>query len=144
MRLAVDLAAKVLRQEGVTLAICRGSSVLYTSRNRGIDDLYCLVKKRPELLAGASAADKIVGKAAAILYIGSGIQELYADNISRSAVGLLRKAGVKVQYQKLIPFVMNRDRSGMCPVERLASTVDTMAQLMDVLHHFYKERDICG
>lgn len=144
MRLDVNLALKALRQDQLTLAICRGGNIVFTSRNRGVQDLYCLVKNKPEILNGSSAADKIVGKAAAMLYAGSGVKEVYADNLSRAAASILREAGIKVQYQNMIPFVMNRDRSGMCPVERLSTTADTLEQLMAGLEHFYKDLDICG
>ena len=144
MRLDVNQAVKALRQEHLTLAISRGGKVIFTSRNRGVQDLYCLMKRNPEILKGASAADKVVGKAAAMLYAASGIKELYADNLSRAAASILREAGVKVQYENMIPFVMNRDRSGMCPVERLATTMDTLEQLMTGLAYFYKDLDICG
>ena len=144
MRLDVNLALKALKRDHLTLAISRGGSILYTSRNRGVQDLYCLVKHRPEVLMGASAADKVVGKAAAMLYAESGIRELYADNLSRVAESVLRQAGIKVQYRNMIPFVMNRDRSGMCPIEKLATSVDTLEELMAGLNHFYKDMEICG
>jgi len=144
MRLDVSIALKALRQDRLTLAVCRGGKVVFTSRNRGVSDLYCLVKHDPDILKCASAADKVVGKAAAMLYTASGIRELYADNLSRAAASILRDAGIKVQYQNMIPFVMNRDRTGMCPVERLATTVDTLDQLLAGLDHFYKDLDICG
>ena len=144
MGLDVNLALKALRQDRLTLAISRRGSVIFTSRNRGVLDLYCLMRDNSEILKGASAADKVVGKAAAMLYAGSGIKELYAGSLSRAASCVLREAGVKVQYENMIPFVMNRDRSGMCPVERLATTVDTLDELMEGLSHFYKDLGVCG
>lgn len=144
MRLDVNLALKALRQDRLTLAVSRGGKVIFTSRNRGVQDLYCLLKHKPEILKGACAADKVVGKAAAMLYAASGIQGLYADSLSRAAASVLHEAGIRVQYQNMIPFVMNRDRTGMCPVERLATSLDTLDQLMAGLGHFYKDLDICG
>lgn len=144
MRADVTLACQALKQDHLTLAVSKGGSIVYTSRNHGIQDLYCIVRHRPELLYGASAADKVVGKVAALLYAGTGVKEVYAENLSRAAEGVLREAGIKVQYQNMIPFVMNHDRTGMCPVERLATTVDTLEQLMAGLQHFFKGRNICG
>jgi len=144
MRLDVNLALKALRHDRLTLAISKGGNIIFTSRSRGVFDLYRLVKYDPGLLMGASAADKVVGKAAAMLYAQSGIEELYADSVSRGAASILREAGIKLQYQNMIPFVMNRDRTGMCPVERLANTVDTLDQLMAGLEHFYRDLEICG
>lgn len=144
MHLDVSLAVKTLRQEDLTLVACKGGSVVFKSSNRGVEDLYHLVREQSALLAGASAADKVVGRAAAMLYTGSGVRELFTDKLSRAALAILHLAGVKVQYKKMIPFVMNNDRTGMCPVERLASTVDTLEQLMNCLQLFYREQNACG
>lgn len=144
MHVDVNLAMQTLRQEGLTLAVSRNGSIVFKSRNRGVEDLYQLIRNRSEVLQDASAADKIVGKAAAMLYAAGGLRELYADNLSRAALGILRQAGIRVQCQKIIPFVMNRDRTGMCPVDRIASTVDTVEQLLDCLQHFFKEQESCG
>lgn len=144
MHLDVNPAIKAFKKDHLTLAISRGGNVIFTSRNRGVLDLYCLLKHRPEILKGACAADKVVGKAAAMLYAASGVQDVYADSLSRAAAAVLREAGVKVEYRNMIPFVMNRDRTGMCPVERLATSTDTLEQLMAGLQHFYKDLGICG
>ena len=39
-------------------------------RERGVKDLYRLLKEEPDFLAGASMADKVIGKAAAAAGIG--------------------------------------------------------------------------
>ena len=51
-------------------------------RERGVKDLYRLLKEEPEFLAGASMADKVIGKAAAALLALGGVREVFALVIS--------------------------------------------------------------
>lgn len=86
-------------------------------RERGVKDLYRLLRQEPELLAGAFVADKVVGKAAAALMLLGGIAELYTDVASRPALDLLRTAGVPVRCTLEVPRIVNRTGTGWCPLE---------------------------
>ena len=64
-----------------------------------------------------SAVDKVVGKAAAFLYILLGIRRVYALTISESALALLQEYGVAVGYDVCVPRIKNREGTGFCPME---------------------------
>lgn len=65
-------------------------------------------------------ADKVVGKAAAALLILGMVAEVYAEAISTPALEFLNDHQVPVTFMEEIPFVMNRQKDGWCPMERLA------------------------
>ena len=67
-------------------------------RERGVKDLYRLLKEEPEFLAGASMADKVIGKAAAALLALGGVREVFALVISLPARELLERAGIATGY----------------------------------------------
>ena len=71
-----------------------------------------------------SAADKIVGRAAAFLYILLEIKNLYAEVISKGAVELLKKAGINFEYKILTEFIENRNKNGICPMDEACLNVD--------------------
>ena len=48
----------------------------------GVSPLTEWLRKDPELLRGASIADRVIGKAAALLMLYAGVKEVYADVIS--------------------------------------------------------------
>ena len=50
-------------------------------------------------LSGYSAADRIVGRAAALLFV-AGIREVYADVISDNAVAVLEAHGIPYDYSE--------------------------------------------
>ena len=66
---------------------------------RGVQDLYRLLKTEPDFLRGAFIADKVIGKAAAALMALGGVDEVFARVISsrRCLISLIvpEQAGVR-------------------------------------------------
>ena len=48
-------------------------------------------------MRGAQIADKVIGKAAAVLMVLGRVQEVYTDIISEPALVLLRRANIKAR-----------------------------------------------
>lgn len=87
-------------------------------RERGVADLFRLLREEPQLLRGAFIADKVVGKGAAALMVLGGVEGLFADVVSRPALELLAGAGIAVEYTVVVPNIVNRAGTGTCPVEQ--------------------------
>ena len=79
--------------------VIRNGSDMRVFYERGVKDLYRLLKEEPGLLRGAFVADKVVGKAAAALLALGGVEEVFADVISRPAIDLLEKIAVGTGYR---------------------------------------------
>lgn len=107
---------------------------------RGIADLYDLLTKRPDCLQGACIADKVVGKGAAALMILGGIQRVYADVISQSAYTLLCQWKVDVEYQQIVPYIINRTHTDWCPVEKATYHADTPQAILPIIHKFIEQQ----
>lgn len=69
-------------------------------------------------LDGFSAADRVVGKGAALLYAKLGVKAVWAATMSGTGLETLRAHGIGASYGTLVPVILNRDRTGMCPIER--------------------------
>ena len=108
-------ARSLLEKENYTCVICRGEDVILNQR-RGIRPLMELLESGKDL-HGYSAADKVVGKAAAFLYCLLGVKALYAGVISQPALSVLEDAGITVRYGTFVPAIRNRTGDGFCPME---------------------------
>lgn len=69
-------------------------------------------------LDGFSAADRVVGKAAALLYAKLGAVAVHARTMSEGGLEALRAHGISASYDALVPMILNRDQTGMCPIEQ--------------------------
>ncbi len=61
--------------------------------------------------------DKVIGKGALMLAELIGVDEIYTPLTSEAALNYSEKCKIPVYSLKLVPFIENRDRTGMCPIE---------------------------
>lgn len=111
----LEKARSLLEKENYTCVICRGDDVI-TDRRRGVRPLLELLESGKDL-QGYSAADKVVGKAAAFLYCLLGVKALHAGVLSVPARDVLVSAGIAVEWGSLVPAIQNRAGDGFCPME---------------------------
>jgi hypothetical protein len=108
-------AVQLLHEGGHTCVI-RDDAFLFTSCLRGVRPLVELVQAQT-LPGGCVAADKVVGKATAWLYVLLKVSALYADVISEPALTVLREREIPVEYGICVPNIINRRGDGICPFE---------------------------
>ena len=105
-------------------------------RERGVKDLYRILNDSPLLLEGSRIADKVIGKGAAALMALGKVREVYADVISEPALRLLDSAGIPVSYTRLVPNIINRAGTGICPVESICKDAATAEECLPLITCF--------
>ena len=113
--------------------------IVRTFTQRGVADLYDLLMTEPDFLNGACMADKVVGKGAAALMVLGKVKVLYADVISASALMLLCRFGVQVEYKVEVPFIWNRNHTDRCPVETLCDEIDSIDEMWLAILEFVEK-----
>ena len=98
-------------------------SGLHISEEKGIRPMILWLEDDPDFLRGASVADKIVGRAAAMIMVYAGVKEVYASVISNGAIELLKEAGISVIYSMPAIAISNRRGDGICPMERAVAPI---------------------
>ena len=131
-------AIEMLHREGCSCVITDGIE-FRMFHQRGVKDLYDILSTQPELLRGAFIADKVVGKGAAALMILGGIDSLYTDTISVAAQELLDRYKVEAKYDKLVPHIINRTGTGVCPVEILCKECNTAEECLPLIKNFIEQ-----
>lgn len=114
--------AKSLLVAEATCVLVKGEKV-YISDKKGIAPMLGFIADGVDL-SGFSVADKIVGKAAAMLFVKAGIADVYAETVSRAGLDFLESHGVSVSYNVLTDAIINRDKSGICPMEATVRDID--------------------
>lgn len=108
--------AKARLQEGeYTCVVCNGEC-FYTSTHRGVRPLMEWIEQGVDFV-GYSAADKVVGKATAFLYVKLGVKEVFARVISKPALEVLCANQIVAEYDSLVDNIINRKGDGFCPFE---------------------------
>lgn len=129
--MGTDLARRLLASENYTCVIVSSQGVL-TSRERGILPLVKWIESGADL-RGAAAADKIVGRAAALLYAYMGVSELYAEVLGEGGQKVLRDHGIAHECTTLTVHIVNRAGTDICPMEKAVAPINDPSEAFSVL-----------
>lgn len=121
-----DLLTAKERLAGHSIALCRGEEVL-TNDARGVAPMVGYLSEKRDL-SEFSVADRVVGKAAAMLFVLAGIKEVYAETLSASAEEYLTAHGIPVSYGTLTDHIENRTKTGLCPMETAVKDLSDAAE----------------
>lgn len=101
---------------GHTLCLCKDGRCVFSDK-RGIAPMMNFISEGADL-AGYSAADLVVGKAAALLFVKSKIANVYAKTLSEGGKDILEKYGIYYEYETLTEKIINRAGTDICPMEK--------------------------
>lgn len=127
----LESAKELLATGQYTCVLCK-SGVTHTSANRGVRPLLELLDSGNSY-QGYSAADKVVGKATAYLYVLLGVEAVYAQVISEIAIEVLQKYQIPVSWSIVVPAITNRTQTGFCPMESAVRAIDTPEEALDAV-----------
>lgn len=111
-------------QNKFTLLVEKNGGIIFSSSKKGIVPLLELLDKNPDL-KGAAAIDKIVGKAAALLYSLTEISEVNAGTMSVAACEILGNNNIRYTFECLTNKIINRRGDGLCPMEQAVKDIDS-------------------
>ena len=127
-----------LLNEGNYSCVVRQGEETRTFSRRGVADLYDLYATDRAFLNGAWLADKVIGKGAAALMVLGGVSRVWTRVVSTPALALLREGGVEVAYAEEVSCIINRTRTGRCPLETLCDVSDNPVELYPVIEDFVR------
>ena len=97
----LNLAKRTLREEELSLVVAKNGRILFRSKSHGVSDLLAMISDIGGLAEGASLADSIVGRAAALLCVYSKIFAVYGVNMSEGALSVFKANEIQVRVWNL-------------------------------------------
>jgi hypothetical protein len=119
----LEIAKSELYDENLTLAIVKDGALLYSTKSHRISGFLDAIENCGENMTGASVADRVVGKAVALLCVYAKVEEVYAVVLSRKAMAVLKKNKIMHRCGELVENVLAADKTGMCPFEKAAAAI---------------------
>lgn len=121
--MSLEQAKSLLITSASTIAVVSNGEV-FTSEERGVKPLLRLLTEKKGFLKGASVADKVIGKAAALLMVLGEIKEVYTHIISEPAIQVFENQNIIFYYDEKVTRIVNRIGDGLCPMESLCLDID--------------------
>lgn len=114
---SIDIVKKRLEDTSASLVVMNKNGEIREFYNRRVIDIVSLIKSGENFLDGAIIADKVIGKVASTLLVLAGVKEIYARTISEYAIEVLEKNNIKYSFENRVDYIINNDKTGMCPME---------------------------
>lgn len=137
---ALTIAKYRFQNEDLSFVLVNEDNMII-SEERGIIPMYKAVTESKKLTKGASVADKVVGKAAAMLAVYGKISYIFAELTTFSAIKICKKHGIEIEYDKSVKAIQNRDQTGDCPMEQLSERVSIPKEMVDKIAEFIALND---
>jgi len=130
------LAQQILNKGEFSCVVVQEGELKHAVSGHGVKPLLKLYQENIEDLKDSSIADKLIGKAAAVILVCASVKEVYAKTISKQALELLQRYNIKVEYDILKEEIRNRDDTDMCPLEKVVQNVDEPDDALRALLNF--------
>jgi len=121
----LELAKVILRGKNLSLVMVKRGTPLFESHSSGISGLLQAIDSLGNILSGASVADRVVGRAAALLLTYSRTKEVYAATMSNEGLKVLKENGIPVEHDNLVPKILDKEGKNICPFERFSLSIKT-------------------
>lgn len=132
-----DLETAKTALENHTIALCKDGKTL-TRDSRGVKPMIELIDDGIDLV-GYSVADRVVGRAAALLFAYAGIKSVYAGVLSESGAAVLDEHGIPYECGTLVARIINRTGDGTCPMETATADINDPTEVLAAIKVKLKE-----
>jgi len=119
----LEKAKKRLTEKDLTLSIVKNGETIFETASHGISGFLTAMEKFGDKLEGASVADRVAGKAIALLCVYSKVKAVYAATLSKKAKAVLEENAIYHEWNELVENILNTDSTGVCPFEKLATEI---------------------
>lgn len=132
----IEIAKNYLENENLAIAVVKDGKLIFKSKDRGIKPMYILATDIIGLSKEASIADRVIGKGAAMLCKYMEIKEVYGQLISNNAIEVFNIGKIDYSYGATCPYIKNRDKTDLCPIEKIAMDIDDIDILLEEIGKF--------
>lgn len=120
------------------LEIWSKREVIFKSKKESIQGLLEFIEKNGKTQKVLTVFDKKIGNAVALLCVYLGTNEVFGIIGSETAKETLENSKIKFYFLKTIPYMLNRNKTDICPIEKLSFS-KTPEVFLDLL----KEKGFC-
>jgi hypothetical protein len=139
----LDIAKSRLYKKEFTLVVVKNGKVLFETRSHRIAGFLSAIEQLDATLEGATVADRVAGKAVALLCVYAGISNMYAGVLSRKAKAVFEEYGISCEWKELVDNILDLNRNGVCPFEKAAADISDPEQAYAAFKKLLKSFKAC-
>jgi len=115
-----------------SLVIIRDNGIIFCSRDPTIRPILEAYYRLRDNLNGSIVADRVVGKAVALILCNYRPRLVFGGIMSNGAKNILEKYGVDHDYDVLVEYIRTKD-GDICPFERLVENIFSPEEAVEII-----------
>ena len=128
--LVAEMVSLVAKGEA-SCVVARDGVIVGREKGRGIKPALKLLADRK--FKHAVVVDKVVGRAAAAIFIVGKAKRVHASIMGADAAEMLKAHGVESNAERTVPKILNRDLTDGCPMEQTVEGMADPAEMVEAL-----------
>lgn len=134
------LAISKLNNSEYKLVVVKDNEIKYKSKEDSVSSIVDLLDNKPDLLKNSIVADKVIGRAVAMICDCGEVEFCYGSIISKGASDLFKQANISYKAKKEVEFIKNKDNTDLCPIEKLTLKVDNSNEGIEKIKEFLNKK----
>ena len=119
----LETAKKRLNENSLALCIVKNGEIIFETASNGISGFLEAIEKFGDGLEGTSVADRVTGKAIALLCVYARVKAVYALILSKGAKSVFEKHAIHHEWNELVENILDVNKTRICPFEKLAKEI---------------------
>lgn len=119
----LEKAKKQLFAKHAAMVMVKDGYVVFETSSHRISGFLEAIDRFSPKLKGASVADRVAGKAVALLCVFVGAKAIYADVMSKKAKTVFNDNEIACEWKELVDNILDLSKSKLCPFEERASSI---------------------
>ena len=116
----LEIAENELKTKGLTLVIVKKGELIFKTKDHKIAGFLSAIEKFGRSLEDSSIADRVVGKAIALLCVYAKVKAIYAVVISTKAKKVLEQNQISHEWTSIVNEILDSETNQVCPFEMKA------------------------
>jgi hypothetical protein len=129
----IEIAQNVISTEDVSVVVVNYGKIWKKKKGDGIRPFLEVIEEMGDDIHDSVIGDKILGKASSLLCRYSKARAVYSPQATKTAIALLIMGSIPTQVDHLVPFIKNRDGTGMCPFEKMLENINEPEEAYKIL-----------
>ena len=134
----LEIARNRLKEENLSLVIVKDGKIIFETKSSGLRGFLQAIELFNKRLTESSLADRVMGRAAALLSVYSGVSAVFAVTISEEGIKVLEDNNILYQFENCVPKILNSRGNDMCPFEKLTISITGPAEAYSKLKSLIK------
>lgn len=126
MIVELNKAIEYIKSEQASCVLMKDGIIIDKTSGIGVKPILGFLEN--DMLKGMQVADKVIGKAAAMLLALGGVTYVHGEIMSKSGQDYLQKNKIAHSHGLLVENIINRDGTDLCPLEKSVVAIDDLQE----------------